>query len=136
MADLPTWKRVLLVLLAFTFVLAGLMHFVVPELYEQIVPPALPARRGLVLLSGVAEIALGLGVIWPRTRVASAWGLVALLVAVFPANVYMATSGVEIGGLPAGMAQPTALSRWARLPFQALFIAWAWLFTRGARARA
>lgn len=127
---MPVWKRVLLVLLGVTFVFAGVMHFVVPGFYEQIVPPQLPLRHAIVIVSGLAEIALGVGVLVPKTRRLSAWGLVALLVAVFPANVYMATSGVQLEGLPSFMSQPTPTARWVRLPFQAVFLAWAWLFTR------
>ncbi|RZL04874.1 MAG: DoxX family membrane protein [Hymenobacter sp.] len=76
-------------LLAVVFVGAGILHFIHPETYLRIMPPALPAPRLLVLLSGVAEVAGGLGLLLPATRRWAAWGLLALLVAVFPANVYM-----------------------------------------------
>ncbi|MFB6084079.1 MAG: DoxX-like family protein [Halorientalis sp.] len=106
------------------YVTAGVLHFAVPDLFAQIVPPQLPAPTALVYLSGLAEIGLGVGVMVPRTRRVAAWGLVALLLAVFPANVYMATSGVVIRGAPAAIAEP-GLGRWIRLPFQAVLIAWA-----------
>jgi uncharacterized membrane protein len=112
------------------YVVAGIMHFVVPESYVQIVPPYLPAPLALVYLSGIAEVVLGLGVLHPRTRSYAAWGLIALLVAVFPANVYMATSGVVIEGASAPIRDPSPVARWARLPMQVVLIAWAWWYTR------
>jgi uncharacterized membrane protein len=110
-------------------VVAGTMHFVIPRFYEQMVPPPLPASL-TVIASGLAEILLGIALAFDRTRRLAAWGIVALLIAVFPANVYMAVSGVELTDLPSWMTQPSTLARYARLPFQALFLAWAWLFTR------
>jgi len=123
-------KRPLLYLMGLLYVVAGVLHFVYPGAYAQIVPPALPAPLALVYLSGVAEVALGVGVLLPRTRRLAAWGLVALLLAVFPANVYMATSDVVIQGGPAWVGDPSDAARWARLPFQAVFVLWAWWYTR------
>lgn len=117
--------------LALFMVVAGVMHFVAPRFYEQIVPPPLPATI-IVVLSGLAEIALGVGLAFEPTRRAAAWGTVALLVAVFPANVYMAVSGVELVDLPSWMAQPSTAARYGRLPVQLVFLAWAWLVTRAA----
>jgi uncharacterized membrane protein len=115
--------------LALFMVVAGVMHFVAPRFYEQIVPPPLPATT-VVVLSGLAEIALGVGLAFEPTRRAAAWGTVALLVAVFPANVYLAISSVELVGLPAWMPQPSTAARYGRLPVQLVFLAWAWLVTR------
>ncbi|WP_435365554.1 DoxX family protein [Haloarchaeobius sp. DYHT-AS-18] len=123
-------KRPLLYVMGVLYVVAGVMHFVVPDVYAQIVPPVLPAPLALVYLSGVAEIGLGIGVMIPRTRRVAAWGLVALLVAIFPANLYMATSDVVLVGAPAAIRDPSAFGRWARLPFQAVLILWAWWYTR------
>ena len=103
---------------------AGLLHFLRPRMYEAIMPPWLPAHRELVLLSGAAEIASGLGTLHPRTRPAAGWLLVATLAAVFPANVHMARHPERYrvpGGAPA---------LWARLPFQGLFVYWAWRTTQ------
>ena len=122
-------KRPLLYLMGPMYVVAGALHFVVPELYVQIVPPIFPARLALVYLSGIAEIAVGVGVLLPRTRRLAAWATVAVLVAVFPANVYMATAGVVVEGLPGG-GDPSALVRWGRLPLQAVLILWAAWYTR------
>lgn len=123
-------KRPLLYVMSAVYVVAGILHFVVPGLYAQIVPPWLPWPVGLVYLSGLAEILVGVGLLIPRTRTIAAWGLVALLVAVFPANVYMATSGVVIQGAPGPIADPSPVGRWARLPLQAVLVAVAWWYTR------
>lgn len=104
------------------FVLAGVMHFVAPRVYERIVPPYLPRHREIVYASGVAEIAGGLATMHPATRRAgSAWSI-ATLIAVFPANLHMALNADRYEkGVPGG--EPAL---WARLPVQALFIAWAY----------
>jgi uncharacterized membrane protein len=101
------------------FVLAGLMHFVKPRAYKAIVPPYLPAPDALVYASGVAEIVGGAGVIVPAVRRPAGWWLIATLVAVFPANLHMALNPEEFPQVPGGPA-----TLWARLPLQALFIAW------------
>ncbi len=107
---------------------AGAMHFVATETYARIVPGYLPAHRGLVLVSGVAEMAGGLGLLVPQTRAgwpgrAAAWGLVGLLIAVFPANVTMITENGRFPSVPLWAA-------WARLPLQLPLIWWAWRYTR------
>jgi len=124
---LRQFKRPLCYVMALLYVVAGGLHFVVPELYVQIVPPVLPAPLALVYLSGVAEIAVGLGLLVPRTRPYAAWATIALLVAIFPANVYMAVSMVTIEGTGGG--DPSALVRWGRLPLQGVLIAWAYWYT-------
>lgn len=122
-------KRPLLYVMGPMYVVAGVLHFVLPELYVQIVPPVLPAPLALVYLSGLAEIAVGVGLLIPRTRRYAAWATVGLLVAIFPANVYMATHGVVIEGLPGG-GDPSELVRWGRLPLQGVLILWALWYTR------
>jgi uncharacterized membrane protein len=115
-------------LLAAFFVFAGTMHFVIPRSYEAIMPPYLPRHREAVAVSGVAEIAGGLMVIHPRTRpLAGAW-LVALLAAVFPANVHMALHPEQVRGLDPKRVPRWAL--WARLALQPLIMLWAWRATR------
>jgi len=121
-------KRPLLYVMGPAYVVAGLLHFVVPGLYARIIPPFLPAPLALVYLSGVAEVAVGLGLLWPRTRQQAAWATIALLVAIFPANVYMATSGVVVTGMPGG-GDPSELVRWGRLPLQGVLILWAYWYT-------
>jgi len=103
------------------FIVAGIMHFVIPRVYQSIVPDYLPAPRALVYASGVAEIAGGAGVLHPRTRRLASWWSVGTLIAVFPANVHMALHPDRYRMIPGGRR-----SLIARLPLQALIIAWAW----------
>ena len=112
-------------LLTVFMVAAGLNHFISPAPYVAMMPEALPAPLALVYISGVAEIAGGLGLILPATRRAAAWGLIALFVAVFPANINMA-----INELPLGTMHVPTWALWARLPLQLVLIAWAYWFTR------
>jgi len=106
------------------FIGAGLNHFLSPRFYEAMVPPSLQdERKRIVLLSGVAELLGGLGVLIPSTRRLSGVGLIALLGAVFPANLYMAREPERFKKVP----------RWAlyaRLPLQPLMMLWAWRATR------
>jgi uncharacterized membrane protein len=102
------------------FVFAGIMHFVIPRTYEAIMPDYLPAHRELVYASGVAEIAGGAAVLHPRTRRFGSWLSIATLVAVFPANLHMAMNPDRYRKVPGGRA-----ALLARLPLQAVFIAWA-----------
>ena len=110
-------------LLGLFFISAGVMHFIRPGFYLKLMPPYLPWPLGLVYVSGVAEILLGLLVVIPKYTRLAAWGLIALLIAVFPANLYVAMN-------PQAMPDVNPRSLWIRLPFQLVFIAWAWWFTR------
>lgn len=103
------------------FVVAGVMHFVIPGSYERIMPPWLPAHHALVLLSGVAEVAGGVGVLVPRTRRAAGWGLILLLVAVWPANFQMLLNARASGA--SSLAQTLLV---LRLPLQLALMAWVW----------
>ena len=100
------------------FILAGSLHFVIPETYERIMPEYLPAQRELVYASGVAEIEGGALLLHPRTRRMGMWLSIATLVAIFPANVQMAFEP-ERYDIPAA-------ALWGRLPLQVLLFAWAW----------
>ena len=115
-------KLALLALSAF-FAVAGANHFVNPDFYVEIMPPYLPAHLELVYVSGSFEILGGIGVLVPGVRALAGWGLVLLLVAVFPANLHMALHPELFSDLP-----PFAL--YARLPFQVIFVAWAYWATR------
>ena len=117
-------KSIALVFLAVLFVSAGVFHFVKPEPFVRIVPSFLPFPRALVFISGVAEIAGGLALLVPQLRAYAALWLIALLVAVFPANLNMALAP-ERAGL--GIA-PVWL--WLRLPGQVVLIAAVWWATR------
>ena len=107
---------------------AGVNHFVSPAPYVAMMPAALPAPDALVYLSGVAEILGGLGLILPATRRLAAWGLIALFIAVFPANLNMA-----MNHLPLGARHVPAWALWARLPLQLVLIWWASRFARRDR---
>jgi uncharacterized membrane protein len=113
------------VLLALLFMLSGTLHFLAPHLYLRIMPPYLPVPLTLVYISGTAEILGGAGLLIPSTRQAAAWGLVALLIAVLPANIYMATAHLSAPGI---MGQSWA--QWLRIPLQIPLIYWAWIYTR------
>jgi uncharacterized membrane protein len=115
-------KIALRVLLAVAMVGVGITHFTSPEPFVSIVPKALPWPLALVYVSGVAEIAGGVGILVPRVRRAAGIGLIALYVAVFPANLNMALNNLPLGdGAP-----PPAWVLWGRLPLQIVFIAWAY----------
>ena len=112
-------------------VASGIGHFVVTDSYAAMVPASFPSPRLLVWVSGAAELAGGIGLVIPSWRRAASIGLVALLIAIFPANINMAVNHVS----PPGMhISPLAL--WLRLPFQALFIAWAWWVGRSPQVAA
>lgn len=108
-------------LLAAIFILAGVLHFVITDQYVRIMPPWLPWHRGLVLVSGVAEIAGGMGLLIPRLRRAAGIGLILLLVAVAPANwqMYLNAHAADASTL----AQTLFL---LRLPLQLALIWWVW----------
>ncbi len=114
-------KTALRYLLSFLVIASGVMHFVAPDKFTKIVPDWLPAPRALVSVSGFFEIAGGLGLLVKPTRKLAGWGLAALFAAVFPANINMAVHKIYTDN-------PWIL--WGRLPFQAVFIAWAVWLTR------
>lgn len=112
-------RKIALGLTALFFVIAGSLHFLRPDPYVKIVPPFIPSALLMVYISGVAEIAGGVGILLPVVRRAAGWGLVALLIAVFPANIYMATDHVQ----PTATPLPVWML-WARLPLQFVLIWW------------
>ena len=121
-----------LFLLASFFVFAGVMHFVIPRSYAGIMPAWIPSPMGMVYLSGVLEILGGLGVLVPQTRRLAGAGLIALLIAVFPANVQMLANALSEGASPLYIA-----ALFLRLPLQPLMIVWvyraAWRGSREAQ---
>lgn len=114
--------------LAGFFVFTGTMHFVIPRTFEAMMPPSLPRHREAVAVSGIAEIAGGLAVTSPRTRPLARWWLLALLLAVFPANVHMALNPDRVPRLNLNRLPHWTL--WARLPLQPLAMLWVWQATR------
>jgi len=117
-------------LMGFFYVFAGIGHFTNAEFFLQIVPPFLPAPAALVVISGVAELVLGILVMILATRRAAAWGIIALLIAVYPANIYQALYNPTLVNPPAWMGQPSQTALWIRLPMQFVLIYWAWRYTR------
>ena len=118
-------KELLRVIFAVALVIVGTTHFTSAEQYVRIVPSQLPYPLSLVYLSGFYEILVGIGLLVPLTSQAAAWGLIALFIAVFPANINMAINHIVIDNIP-----DSDLLRVLRLPFQPLLIAWAWWYTR------
>ena len=123
---MKTIKQVLLWLMGLVYIAAGANHFLSPDFYLPMMPRYLPLHPELVFLSGVAEIAVGLGVLIPQTRVWAAWGTIAVLLAVYPANIHVALNNVPIGDPPEALGA----MNYVRLPFQFVLIAWAWWYTR------
>lgn len=117
-------KEILRVILSVSLIIVGITHFFRPEQYARIVPPLFPPFAS-VYISGLFEIIGGIGLMIPLLNVAAAWGLIALFIAVFPANIYMALHNIKLEGIPQNQ-----LLYWARLPFQAVLIAWAWWYTK------
>lgn len=116
-------KRASLYVMAVFYLVAGVNHFITPGFYLIMMPPYLPWHVPLVYISGVVEILLAVLLIPLLTRTYAAWGIILLLIAVFPANVYMA----QMNGVTHGLA-PVLV--WLRLPFQLVLIAWAYWHTR------
>lgn len=116
-------KPIMRWLLGVFFIIAGINHFVNPGFYVRIMPPYLPWHLELVYISGVFEILLGGLLIVPRFSRVAAWGLIALLIAIFPANLHMAMHPELYPNIP-------TVALWIRLPLQLVLIAWAYWFTR------
>jgi uncharacterized membrane protein len=110
-------------LLGLFFIQAGVAHFAVPKPYRAIVPPGMGDPAKVVAISGVAELAGGIGVLLSPTRRLAGLGLIALLAAVFPANLHMARNPEKFARIP-------RWALWARLPLQPLAMLWAWRATR------
>ena len=111
-----------LYVMAFIYFVAGINHFRNPRLYIKIIPPSFPNPKLLNIISGLAEILLGIGLCIPMISNYAAWGVIAVLIAVFPANIYMFTNQKASMGLP----------KWVlllRIPLQLLLIFWAYQYT-------
>ncbi|MEO6818127.1 MAG: MauE/DoxX family redox-associated membrane protein [Ginsengibacter sp.] len=114
-------KKISLVTMAVLYVVAGINHFIHPETYMKIMPSYLPWHSFLVSISGVIEIGLGLLLIPNRTRRFAVWGIIALLIAVFPANIQMALDYYH-------SHNPNLWIAILRLPIQVLLIWWAYIY--------
>jgi uncharacterized membrane protein len=112
-------RKISIALIATFFVIAGVAHFASPATYLPLMPGYLPWHLPLIYISGLAEIAGGIGICFKRTRRIAGWGLIALLVAVFPSNVHMLMNQVPING-----KQVPEWIFWIRLPLQGVLMAW------------
>ena len=116
-------KLILLYVMAVLYVAAGVYHFINPKFYQKIMPTYLPWHMPLIYISGVLEIVFAFMLFPESTRPMAAWLLIALLIAVFPANIQMAVT----------MWQKQRPNLWiglVRLPLQLVFIYWAWIYTK------
>jgi len=125
-----TWLQQLqndaMIAAAVMFVLIGMMHLATPRKLTYMIEGWLPYALELVLISGVLEIVFGIGLLVPAVRSYAAWGLILLLIVMFPANIYVAVKQLPApGGLP---AKPWYT--WSRLVFQPVYIAWVWWCVR------
>jgi uncharacterized membrane protein len=116
-------KQFLKYLLCILFLVAGSLHFLKPAIYMQIMPPYIPWPLFMVYFSGFCEVAFGLLLVLPKYSQWAAWGLIALLIAIFPANLHMALN-------PETFPQIPKVALLARLPLQLVFIAWAYWYTK------
>ena len=118
-------KQTLKGVFAVCIIVAGITHFIAPDTYVKIVPPQLPYPEAIVYISGFFEILGGIGLLVLFVSQVAAWGLVLLLIAVYPANINMAINNIHLDNVPDG--------NWfqaIRLPFQFVLIAWAYWYTR------
>ena len=118
-------KQTLKGVFAVCMIVAGITHFIAPHPYVKIVPPQLPYPEAIVYISGFFEILGGIGLLIPFVSRAAAWGLVLLLIAVYPANINMAVNNIHIDNVPDSMWFQAI-----RLPFQFVLIAWAYWYTK------
>jgi uncharacterized membrane protein len=116
-------KKTGLYIMAALYVAAGINHFIHPEFYRKIMPPWLPFHDGLIFISGIFEILFALLLLLPVTRRLAAWGIIALLIAVFPANIQMMLNYQQENNPGLWLAV-------LRLPLQVLLIWWAYSFTK------
>ena len=120
---LNKFKALSIYLMSVFYISVGVDHFRRPEWYEQIVPPFLPLKYELVLISGFFEMILGLMLLFPRSRYLAGNGLILLLILVCPANIYLAyTNGAALGTSP--------IIEWGRLPIQFIFIGLAYIHSK------
>jgi len=116
-------KLITIYLMSLFYIFTGINHFTNAKWFMKIMPPYLPFHLPLVYISGAFEIILGIMLLFSKTRFIAGWGLILLLIAVFPANIYLAqTNGTAMNISPA--------FAWGRLPFQAVFIALAYWHTK------
>lgn len=115
-------EKIALYIMSAFFVYAGISHFTKKHFFMKAMPPYIPNHEAMVILSGIAEIVFGIGLLFKQSQALAAWGIILLLIAIFPANIYMATSG-KFHKIPKWLL-------WLRLPLQLVLIAWAYIYTK------
>lgn len=110
--------------------MAGFNHFLSTEVYYEIMPKWLPVPMFLIYLSGITEIILGILLLFPKTRKSAALFIILMLVTFLPVHIYM----IELAPFMLGKIHVTPLIAWARLPFQFVFICWAWYYYKKSEA--
>lgn len=115
-------ETIALYILAGFLIFAGISHFTKKLFFIKAMPPYIPKHEEMVIISGIAEIILGIGLLLSQTQFLAAWGIILLFIAVFPANIYMAISG-KFKKIPQWLL-------WLRLPLQIVLIAWAYRYTK------
>ena len=120
---MPIFKVVTKIVFGLLFIAAGANHFYNPKFYETIMPPYIPWPYAMVIISGIAEVVLGAALLVPQLSPYAAWGLILLLLAVFPANIHMATHPELYPAIPTVLL-------WLRLPLQGVMLLWAYWYTR------
>ena len=115
-------ETIALYIMAAFLIFAGISHFTKKNFFMKVMPPYIPKHEEMVIISGIVEIILGIGLLFSQTKSLAAWGIILLFIAVFPANIYMVTSG-KFKKIPKWML-------WLRLPLQFILIAWAFLYTK------
>ncbi|PWS26284.1 DoxX family protein [Pedobacter yonginense] len=123
--------KIFLIIYAVFYILAGCNHFLSTEGYYAIMPNWLPAHQFLIYLSGVIEIILGVLLLFPKTRKQSALCIILMLLAFMPAHIYM----IQMAPFMLGKILVTPLIAWARLPFQLLFMGWAWYYFKNPKQK-
>jgi len=125
--NLSKLKKPSLYMMAFLYLVAGINHFISPESYLPIIPEYIPNHELINVLAGIAEIILGIGLLIPKTRIVSAWGVILMLIAFIPSHVYFIQIGSCVEG---GICTPEWMG-WIRLVvIHPLLLAWAWIYTK------
>ena len=120
-------KKIFLYLFAVSYVGAGVMHFIQPDFYMRIMPPYFPFPLLLIYLSGIVEIAVGILILFKKTRKIASWTTIAMLIAFLPVHVYMLQNAAMFSDIG------PEIGLWIRFPVQAIFILWAWWLGRESK---
>jgi uncharacterized membrane protein len=123
-------KNFLKWLMGFFYIIAGTLHFIIPDSYVKMMPSYIPYHLELVYLSGLFEILLGIFILIPKYSKYAAWGIILLLIAVFPANINMAINHIIPSFMENLSYKMQQIILWIRLPMQGVLILWAYWYTK------